>query len=131
MNYWAILVAALLQYGLGALWYSPLLFGKQWMRLMKINPAERASKKKEAARGYALMLVTALVMSFVLARFVTGASTWIEGALTGLWVWLGFIATVTLGGFLWEGKPFSLYLLNAGYWLVTLLLTGSLLAAWK
>ncbi|MBI2102462.1 DUF1761 domain-containing protein [Candidatus Woesearchaeota archaeon] len=129
MNYWAILVAALIQYALGALWYSPLMFGNQWLKLMKIDPKQMGSRKKEAQRGYALMLVTALVMSFVLARFVM-PGTWMSGAVTGLWIWLGFIATVTLGGFLWEGKAFTLYLLNAGYWLVTLVATGALLAAW-
>lgn len=48
----------------------------------------------------------------------------------GFWAWLGFVATIMLGMTLWEGKPFRLYLLNAGYQLLNLLVMGAILAAW-
>ncbi len=32
INYFAVLAAALSTFILGGLWYSPLLFGKAWMR---------------------------------------------------------------------------------------------------
>ncbi len=131
VNYWAVLVAAIAQMIIGALWYSPVLFRKQWMSLMNLTEESMKSKKK-AQRGYVLMFVSALVMCYVLAHFVvyTKATTMLDGMLTGFWLWLGFIATVTLGGFLWEGKSFKLYLLNVTYWLVTLVVTGAILAVW-
>lgn len=32
VNYWAVLVAGLLTFFLGGLWYSPVLFGQIWMQ---------------------------------------------------------------------------------------------------
>lgn len=132
VNYWAVLVAALVQMVIGAVWYSPLLFGKAWLTMMNFTKESMEANKKKAQRGYLLMMLSAVVMCYVLAHFVSyvGATTALAGALTGVWVWLGFVATVTLGGFLWEGKSFKLYLLNVAYWLVTLILTGALLAVW-
>lgn len=50
--------------------------------------------------------------------------------MAGFWNWLGFVAPVTLGAVLWEGKHWKLWFLNNGYYLVTLLLMGAVLALW-
>lgn len=133
LNYWAVLAAAAASYVLGALWYSPLLFGKTWMHLMGFSHEHMEHQKKDAVRGYILGFVTAFVMAFILAHvvFFTKAMDWKSGLETGFWMWLGFVATVQLGGFLWEGKKFSLYLLNTSYNLVSLLLMGVILAMWQ
>jgi len=44
---------------------------------------------------------------------------WIGAVELGIWSWIGFVAPAMLGQVLWEQKPFSLYLINAGYWLVS------------
>lgn len=133
LNYWAILVAALSSYVLGALWYSPLLFGKLWVKLMGWSHEQMEHHKKGAARGYIVTLVTALVSSLVMAHVVdyTWSYTAADGATTGFWIWLGFVATVMIGGVLWEGKKFSLYILNTAYQLASLVLMGVILAVWK
>ena len=38
VNYLAVLVAAVVVFILGWLWYSPLLFYKPWMRLRGLDP---------------------------------------------------------------------------------------------
>ncbi len=129
LNYVAIVVAGLIQYVLGALWYGPL-FGKQWVRLMKIDP--KKMDKSNMGLRYFGGLVTALLMTFILAHLVryAGATTALEGMFIGVIGWLGFIATVAFGSVLWENKPFSLYVLNTGYYLVCLLISGVILAVW-
>ncbi|MBI2669285.1 DUF1761 domain-containing protein [Candidatus Woesearchaeota archaeon] len=130
INYWAVLVAAIVSYILGALWHSPLLFGKLWMRLSKVQDTEET--KKHMAKSYILTFLTVLVMSYVLAHFVdyAEATTLVGGLLAGFWAWLGFVATIELGAVLWENKPFGLYLFGASYHLVSLLLMGAILAVW-
>lgn len=51
--------------------------------------------------------------------------------MVGFWNWLGFVAPVTLGGVLWEGKPWKLWGLNNGYQLLSLLVMGVILALWR
>lgn len=133
VNYLAVLIAAVVNMAVGAYWYSPAGFGKQWAQLMGWSDLSRMNDmKKGAGKSYAWMFVAALVMSFVLANVVrlAGATTVMEGAMVGFWVWLGFVATVQIGSILWDMKPAKLFAINTAYSLVTLLINGALLAMW-
>ena len=132
INYWAVLVVAILANVIGALWYSPLLFGKQWMKLSGITPKQTPKMKQKANVSYAINVVASLVMAYVLAHYVDFAEavTIAGGLQAGFWAWLGFIAPVQLGKVLWENQPFKLYLLNTGYYFVSLLVMGAILAVW-
>lgn len=135
LNGWAILVAGLISMPLGALWYSPAMFGKKFMKLtgMSADSMKTPANKKSAQRGYMISSITALIMAYILAHFVgyTNSTTAMEGLQTGFWVWLGFVITTNIGVVLWERRPFELYLINMGYSLVQLLIMGAILAAWR
>ncbi len=133
INYLAVLVAAIANMALGALWYSKLLFAKPWMAA--IGKSEEEIKElagKGMARTYTLAFVSALVMSFVLAHFVdyTMATTIAGGLQAGFWPWLGFVATTNLSTILFEWRPSKLYYINMGYYLVALGVMGIILAVW-
>ncbi len=137
VNYLAVLVAAVASMIIGSLWYGPL-FGKPWMALIGMTPEKiAAAKGKGMTMSYALMFVGSLVMSFVLAHSLIFASAYtnttgaIAGMMVGFWSWLGFVAPVTLGSVLWENKSWNLWLLNNGYYIVTLVVIGIILALWK
>jgi hypothetical protein len=76
--------------------------------------------------------IGAVVMSYVLALVVDwmGATTLGAGVAAGFWVWLGFVATVTLNSILYERRPVALYVLNNAYYLVALAVAGALFAVW-
>lgn len=129
VNYLAVLVGAVVNMALGAYWFSPAGFGKEWAKLADVSTA---AAKKGATRSYVIAFVAALVSVFVLANVVrlAGAVTWMEGAVVGFWVWLGFVATTQLGSILWEMKAPKLFAINTAYSLVSLLVTGAILAIW-
>ncbi len=131
INYWAVLVAAIVGMAIGAVWYS-VLFGKKWMELMNLDEKKMEVLKEKAKWSYVWGFLTLLVMAYVLAHIVdyAEAATWLDGLQAGFWIWLGFVATVMLGGVLWEGKPFKLYLIGAAHELVSLLVMGVILAVW-
>ena len=131
INYLAVLVAAVASMVLGSLWYSPLMFGKLWMQLSGINMKE-APPKSKMMKLYGALFVSTLVMVYVLAHMVdyAQATTAMEGAQAGFWIWLGFVATVSLGSVLWENKPVKLYLLNNAFQLVSMMLMGVILEVW-
>ena len=52
------------------------------------------------------------------------------GAVVGFMNWLGFLAFLQLGVVTYEKKPFSLFLINTGYQLVTLVVMGAILSRW-
>ena len=126
MNYLAIGGAALASMAVGMLWYSPVMFGKPWMKMMGFKTSDMKKMKLSPTASMITGLVTALVLSFVMAKFASTLqiSTAAGGAVLGFWVWLGFFATTSLGSVLWENKPFALYLINVSYQLVQVLLTA-------
>jgi hypothetical protein len=108
------------------------------MTLVGMTPEKiAAAKSKGMAMSYGLMFIGSLCMSFVLAHSLIFASTYtnttgaIAGVMVGFWSWLGFVAPVTLGSVLWENKSWKLWLLNNGYYIVTLVVMGIVLALWK
>ncbi len=132
INYWAVLVCSIVSIVLGSLWYGPL-FGKPWIKIMGFKKSSMdAAKKKGMAASYFTAFVSSFVMNYILAHFVdyTESATWLMGMQTGFWIWLGFLATTMIGIMLWEGRPFKLYAINAGHYLVALVINGSILAIW-
>ncbi len=136
INYLAVLACAIVSMVLGFLWYGPL-FGKQWIALSGIKPEHmEGAKQKGMGKLYALAFVGSLVMAFALAHSLVFASAYLKitgisaGLQAGFWSWLGFIAPVTLGTVLWDGKPWKLWLLTNSYYLLQLLIFGIILAKW-
>jgi hypothetical protein len=137
VNYLAVVVAAVVNMVLGFLWYGPV-FGKQWMALSGFSQADKEkAKAKGMNKEYTLMTVGSLVMAYVLSHSLVFASTYTEtagvaaGVMVGFWSWLGFVAPVTISSVLWDGKPWKLWFLNAGYYLVGLVVMGVILALWQ
>ncbi len=134
INYLAVLVAAVATFAIGALWYSPLVLGKAWMEAHGYTPDELERMRKTAARAYFLSFLCYLVMALVYAVLIslTAATTALSGLWLGFLLWLGFVATTGLTSHLFgRERPIAVYLIDAGFQLVYLLLMGVLLALWR
>ena len=129
INWLAIVVAAVVNMAAGFLWYSKGLFAKDW--------AKATGRKMEDMSGggadYAFTILGALVQAWVLAHFVryAGDDTFWQGLLTGFWIWLAFVAITMATNYMFESRPWRLWQINTGYFLVVLLVNGGLLAAWR
>jgi hypothetical protein len=137
VNYLAVLAATVLSMIIGSLWFGPL-FGKTWMKLMDFKKSDmNGISNTQMAKLYGIQLVGSLFMAFVLSHALIFASTYLgesgisAGLQTGFWNWLGFVAPVTVGSVLWEGKSWKLWFFNNSYYLVTLCSMGILLSLWK
>jgi hypothetical protein len=138
VNWLAILVCGVASMVLGFVWYGAV-FRDLWVRLSKHDMSHLSSAEGKAAanRGYIWSFVGSLVMAYILSHVITYASDYnnVEGISAGLssgfWMWLGFIAPVTLGTVLWEGKSWKLWFLNNAYNLLQLLIFGAILASWR
>lgn len=135
ISLWSVLVAAVAAMILGFVWYSPILFANPWMRLMGVDPndkAKLAEMRKGAGKLYGLAFVASIVSALVLAKIIaiTTVNTIPYGMKIGFAVWLGFVTTVQLTGALFGKQPIKLYLINTAYQLVCYLVMGAILAVW-
>src|SRR5258706_4000696 len=92
VNYLHVLVAAVVVFVLGWLWYSPLLFFKPWMRLRGQDPVAAMAGAKMPGGKLVVEMVRCVLLSFVIARFAALlAITGLMGAVHfGFMLWLGF-----------------------------------------
>ena len=129
-NLLAVFVSAVILWVLGAVWYSPALFAKPWMAALGITPDP--AKKKGLLAGMIASFVGDFILAFVMNHIILWANAdSIHGAFIGFIVWLGFFAAPNLPQGIYENRPFRLFAINNGYWLVGLIIVGILLAVWR
>ncbi len=127
-NVLAVLVAAVLQWLIGWLWYG-VIFSKSYKALVGVGEGQ---KKGNPGGIMALIFITNLIVAFAVAQIVMVAhvSTPTTGLFVGVVCGLGFVAPPLLAQHVSEGKPFKLYGINAIYWLIAMGLSGCLLSLW-
>lgn len=134
VNYLGVLLAAVVSMVLGFLWYSPMLFGKPWMKFMGYS--EESLKKEQKAMGklYGLSFVVALLTAYMLSHVMTLSENFFHynrlstGLNTAFFMWLGFVMPVQLTGTIFGDKKWQLFKINTGYQLVSLVLMAVVLA---
>jgi hypothetical protein len=129
INYLAVLVAALITFVIGGIWYSPAVFGKAWMR--ENGFTEESLKNSNMVKIFGLSFLLAVIAALNLAFFIGPEDRPLTGALWGFLAGFGWVATFIGTHYLFERRSFLLYAINAGYAVVTLALMGLILAAWK
>ena len=132
INFLAVLVAAIAAFVLGAVWYSPLLFAKQWTQIHADTPEKLKAMQAGAKKAYAVSLVCLLVMAVAMSLLIaiTHMTAVTAGIKLGLLCWLGFAVTIGLMANMYSGKPLKAFLLDAGYQLVYFVVMGAILAVW-
>ena len=130
INHLAVFAAALSDFVVGALWYSPLLFVKVWMKQTGIT--EEKMKKDNALVKYGLTFVFSLIITYNLAFFLGDPMMELSGYL--LYSFLaGFgWASMAVGILsLFEMRGWKLMLINWGYVTVAFVVKGLILGLWR
>ena len=131
VNWLAVIVAALSTFLIGGLWYSPALFGKAWMKENGLT--EEGMKKSNMAKIFGTAFILGLIASINLAMFL-GPDPNMDasmGAFYGFLAGFGWVATFVGTHYLFERKSLKLFLINAGYSVVSLTVMGVIIGAWK
>jgi hypothetical protein len=130
INYVAVVVTAFIQFALGAVWYSPMLFGNKWMQLTGITM--EMPSKMSPWKTYGLTFIAYVALAYVLVHALAYAKARSaqEGAVVGFWNWFGFVATVMGITNRYQMQPWMLWGIDSGYQLVNFILGGIILTAW-
>lgn len=131
LNYWAIVIAWLINCAVGAFWYSPAGFGKQWSKLSGVNIMK--IPQNEASKILGFVVLAGLVQAAALAIVINSlnATKAIEGLWIGLLVWLGLIAATSVGNTLYQRLGWKFWWLNSSYFLMVMTVNSVILAMWQ
>ena len=131
VNYFAVVIAALAGFGLGAVWYTVL--SKPWMHAVGLTEAECKARNQGAGRivPFVISIVALFVMAWMLAGIMghLGQISIRGGVISGFLVWLGFVITTMGVNHAFSGAPTKLTMIDGGYWLAVLLIQGAVIGA--
>lgn len=132
VNIWALLVSTIVSLMIVTVWYSDYILGKEWRKYMG-NLFTIKPSTSDMIKMFIGQFILTLITNFVLARvlFYTETTTWTRGIAVALFVWIGFVAAVEGGAIIWEKKPWKLVAINAGAYLVALIVSGMIIAVWR
>jgi len=130
INHWAVLVCAVVNLVIGAVWYSPALFYKAWQKengltdedIQKVNPAKLHS----------ITFILAIIISYNLAFFLGDDKTdWIWGTTAGFLAGFGWAAMIFTVIALFEQRSWQYIFINAGYITIYFTVIGFILGVWR
>jgi len=129
-NYLAIIVAAVVYFVIGAIWYSPLLFAKAWMESVGRTKEQLMSGSKIV---YLYTLIAEFVICFVLAFiiWILGTSNCISAIKVGAFFSIGFTATIIAINNWYGQRGAKLTLIDSGYHIVGIIFASIIITIWN
>jgi len=129
----AVPIAAVAAWAAGGAWYS--LLSKKWTAALGWSPEQLARLQQQSPLmpmlfSFLAEVVMALVLYVVMLGPVAPPRP-VHGAIDGAVLWLGFIATTTGVNYAYQRKSLALLLIDAGHWLIVMLILGGLVGGLK
>jgi hypothetical protein len=130
INHVAVWVAGVVQFILGAGWYT--LLGSAWMAAIGKTQEQLMAEHGNSPMPYITALVAALVVAYTIAWLLPklGRQTAGGGAQTGAVLALALIGTTLAQNYGFEARPGSLWLINVGYMIVGMAVMGAIVGHW-
>jgi hypothetical protein len=134
INIVAVLVATVVNFFFGFLWYTPL-FGKAWARELGIMVTEKPPAGA-LAKGMIIGVIGNFLMAYVFAHnnmawsFVPDMQEMPKVGMilnAAIFTWLGFYLPTDLNTVAWEQRSWKFFFINTSYHLGTLLIAATIL----
>lgn len=132
VNWLAVLVAAVAYFMLGALWYTKIGFGTQWIKAAGID-----MNRQDAKKGAGGIMILTLVLEFVICSAIAVLDYRLaliggvmSGIKLGLTTGLGITLPAILIGYLYQSKVKTLGAIDAGYHLCGNIIAAIIICVW-
>lgn len=136
LNYLAIIVATVLDFVAGAIWFGPI-FGKQWGKVHgfdKLPKAEQDRLMKSMGPLYGVQALVTLVTVFVLAIFIAYQPSWNAYAMAAFF-WIGFVVPTQISAVIFSNTEkkymFPKVAMQAGGSIIFLEIAAAVLHLWQ
>src|SRR5689334_17835565 len=131
-NHLAVIVSAVVYFMIGGLWFGAI-FSSAWMQAVGKTAEELQKATMPPGALYALAFLTSLILCYTLNALLQrgGKQSVGEGVKLGLCLWIGIVATTVGPIFMFSGLSLRLFLLDTGYPLVAMIISGAIIGAWR
>ena len=125
INWFGVLIATILYFIIGALWYNPAIFGKIWM--MEMSFGEKITFPHPIT--FVFTFISQFVMITVLNAIMNGLGliSLSDGILFGSILALGIIIPILAIKTIYSQSKWSVFIIDAGYHLVGMAFSGLIL----
>jgi membrane protein insertase Oxa1/YidC/SpoIIIJ len=135
INFVAIAIAVVVNFVFGFIWYTPL-FGKRWGLEMGFDMTQKPPAGA-LMKGMVVMVIGNFLTAWVLAHNMAAwtfvpdmkdSNALANGIMAGVFTWLGFFLPVDLGNVFWERKSWTLFFINTGYHLLSMIIVALIIS---
>lgn len=128
-NYRAILLAAIVCLVLEAAWAR--VFVQFWLHGLGRDRAWLTSQEVSPSLQYATAVLSAILIATIIAAFtrLTGPETAVRGIKVAVVLWVGLSLPTRATEYVFEARPYSLFAINAGFWLLGMVVMGAIVGA--
>jgi hypothetical protein len=133
INWVAVVIAGLIYFAIGAVWYSPLLFAARWQR--SIGWDSQRPPPEMSVMTYVVPLIAYLVMATAVAIIAraTESDTFAEGIILGVVVGIGLSLMHTLVDATFDPnkpEPWVWFAINGTYHALGLIIVAVIVSIW-
>lgn len=129
LNWIAILVATVVGFALGGLWFSPVMFANRWMTALGKSKETLGSPGPGLALSFVSTLATAIALALLL--HVMPLTTTLGALRLGLMIGVVFYALHVASDYAYTGWPRTVFWIQAGYHVLMIALMAVIIAAWR
>jgi hypothetical protein len=134
LNWLAVIVAAVVYFALGAVWFTPAFLGRPWMRSIGWDESRQPPQANPVSYAVpALLYLLAAIATAMLAR-ATGTADVGSGIVLGLIVGVGYALTVTATDAVFDPnkpQPWVWFAISGGYHLLGLVAVAIIVSVWR
>ena len=131
-NHLAVIVSAVVYFFIGGLCFGAV-FRSAWMQAVGKTTEELQKTTMPVGALYALAFITSLILCYTLNGLLKrgGKQSSGEGVKLAICLWVGIVATTIGPIFMFSGLSLRLFLLDTGYPLVAMIISGAIIGAWR
>jgi uncharacterized protein DUF1761 len=124
-----IIVATVVSFMLGGLWFSPLLFANRWIAALGKTKEQLGKPGPALAGSFLATLITAIAVALIESKM---PNLTIGGAVRlGLVIGVMIYAVGTASDYAFTNWPRTVYYIQAGYHVVTITLIATIIRAFS
>jgi hypothetical protein len=133
LNWLAVVVAAIVYYAIGAVWFAPFVTGRMWQRSIGWDTSQAPPAMTATTMALPLIAYFVAAVAVAMVAVATGSDDLSAGIVLGVVVAVGFagsILAVTAAFDPMKPQPWTWFAISFGYHLIGLVVTAVIVSVW-